>query len=127
MAMPSSRSDAQLLGRLEALRDGHRTLAVGEVLERAQHVARRIVLGALLHEREVDLDDVEAQLGEQAQAGVAGAHVVGRDAHAGMLQAGHVAAQAVEVGDGLALGELDDDATRAEPVAGQDLEQPARP
>ena len=115
---------AQLLGRLQALGDGHRTLAGGEVHQRAQHRSRGVVLGAILHQREIDLHDVEAHLAEQPQAGVAGADVVGGEAHAGMLQGRHVAAQTVEVGDGLALGQLDDDPPRADLVARQDLQQP---
>ena len=102
----------QLLGRLDALGDRDRALAPGEVQERAQDRARGVALRAFLHEREVDLHDVEADLREEAQAGVAGADVVGRDADAGVLEQRDVAAQPVEVGDVLALGQLDDDAAR---------------
>ena len=62
--------------------------------------------------RQVELDDVEAELAEQAQAGVAGPNVVGRDAHASALKRGQVALQPGEILDVLALGQLDDDARR---------------
>ena len=41
---------------------------------------------AALDQREVDLDDVEGDLAEEAQAGVAGTHVVGGDAQAVLLE-----------------------------------------
>ena len=102
----------ELLGRLHALGDRDRSLATGEVEEGAQDRARGVTLRAFLHEREVDLHDVEADLREEAQPRVAGADVVGCDADAGMLEHRDVPAQPVDVGDVLALGQLDDDAAR---------------
>ena len=52
----------------------------GELLERAQDGVGRVVKGDALDQRQVDLHDLEADLAEQAQAGVAGTHVVGGQA-----------------------------------------------
>ena len=71
---------------------------------------------AALDQRQVDLDDVEAQLAQQAEAGVPGADVVGRDANAGHPAGLHGDPQAVDVLDRLALGQLEDDPPRIEPV-----------
>ena len=75
----------------------------------ADDLQRGVAHGAALDERQVDLDDVEAELAEQPQAGVAGADVVGREPDAGDAAGLDGLAQPVEVLDRLALGQLEDD------------------
>ncbi len=84
---------------------------------------RRVVQDAALHERQVDLDDVEVDLAQEPQAGVAGADVVGREAHPRAPARGGVAPELLEVLDLLALGELDDQLLRADPAAAEDRGQ----
>ena len=92
----------------------------GEFLERAQYAVRRVVEDAALDERQVDLDDVEVDLAEEPQAGVAGADVVRGEAHAGPSAGGGVPPELLEVLDLLALGELDDQLLGADPAAAED-------
>ena len=75
--------DLELGRRLDALGHDERAPAVGQVAQRPDDPRRLVAGGAALDERQVDLDDVEAQLAQQPQAGVAGTDVVGRDADAG--------------------------------------------
>ena len=82
-----------------------------------------VVDGAALDQRQVDLDDVEAELAEQPQAGVPGADVVGREADARHAAGLGRAAQPVDVLDGLALGQLEDDVPRIEAVANDHPQQ----
>ena len=84
---------------------------------------RRRPDGPVLDERQVDLDYVELELGQEAQPGVAGADVVGRDAHPGRATRVHRTDQPVHVLDGLAFGEFEDDPLRVDPVAGQGLHE----
>ena len=72
--------------------------------------------GPALDERQVDLDDVELELAEQPQPGVAGTDVVGGEPDAGDAAGLDRAAQPVDVLDGLALGQLEDDVARVEAV-----------
>ena len=60
------------------------------------------------HEGAVDLDDVDAELAQVAERGVAGAEIVDGDAAAEILDAGDEAAGLVDVLDRRALGDLDD-------------------
>ena len=76
---------AQLAGGFEPFGDDRCAPALGEVAQRAQHGPRGVALGALLDERQVDLDDVEADLAQQPQAGIARANVVGGDTDPGAL------------------------------------------
>ena len=113
-----------MLGRLDAFGDGRLVTALGELLERAQHCLRGIVLDAGLDQREIDLHDVELELAEQPQAGVAGSHVIGRDPHPLPTEHGKRRPQPVQVLDGLALGQLQDDPGRVDPATageGQEL------
>ena len=75
---------------------------------------------------EIDLEDVEAQLGEEPQAGVAGADVVRGEADGGSAARLDAAADPARVEQALALGELDDQAVGREVVPRQDGEQRAR-
>ena len=77
----------------------------------------RVLADAALHERQVDLDDVEVDLAEQPQAGVAGADVVGGEAHPGPAAGLDVRPQLVEVLDLLALGQLEHDPVERDLVA----------
>ncbi len=61
-----------------------------------------------LHEGAVDLDDVDAELAQIAERGVAGAEIVDGDAAAEILDAGDEAARFVDVVDRRAFGDLDD-------------------
>ena len=101
--------DLELRRRLDALGDDERAPAVGQVAQRPDDLERRVADGAALDQREVDLDDVEAELAEQPQAGVAGPDVVGGDADARDPAGLEGAAEPVDVLDGLALGQLQDD------------------
>ena len=97
--------------------------ARGELLERAQDAVRRVVEDAALDQRQVDLDDVEVDLAQEPQAGVAGADVVRREAHPGPPTGGRVAPQLLQVLDLLALGQLDDQLLRADAAAAEDRGQ----
>ena len=66
--------------RLDALGDDRPAALAGDGAERAQDRLGRLVVGAGPDQREVDLHDVEVDLAQQAQAGVAGPDVVDRDA-----------------------------------------------
>ena len=68
---------------LDALGHDERAGPRRQLHDRAEHRARRAVRGAALDEAEVDLEDVEADLGQEPQAGVAGADVIGREPDAG--------------------------------------------
>ena len=81
--MPERADDVELGRRLDALGDDQRAPPVGEVAQRPDDLERRVVDGAALDQRQVDLDDVELELAEQPQPGVAGTDVVGREADPG--------------------------------------------
>ena len=91
-----------------------------ELDDRSEHGARLHVGDAALHQREIDLDDVEADLRKQAQAGVAGADIVDGESDAGSTAGFDPAAHAGDVVHLLALGELDHEALRREVVALED-------
>ena len=109
---PERAHELELRGRLDPLGDDQRAPAVGQVAQGLDDLERRVADGPALDEREVDLDDVEAELAEQPQAGVAGPDVVGGEADARDPARVAGAAQAIDVLDGLALGQLDDDPFR---------------
>ena len=77
---PERADDVELGRRLDPLGDDQRAPAVGQVAQRPDDLERGLADGAALDQRQVDLDDVEAELAEQPQPGVAGADVVGGDA-----------------------------------------------
>ena len=79
-ADPERSDDVELLRRLDALGDDEGAPAVGEVAQRLEDLERGLADGPALDEREVDLDDVEPELAQQPQPGVAGTDVVGGDA-----------------------------------------------
>ena len=81
---------------------------------------------AALDQRQVDLDDVELDLGQEPETGVAGTDVVRGQADAGGAAGCRVAPQPVEVVDLLALGQLDDELGREDPAAFEDGRQLAR-
>ena len=66
------------------------------------------------HERAVDLQDVRRHLPQVVERGVAGAEVVDRDPHAGVVQLAQRAEAGVAVRHGGALGDLDGQAMRVE-------------
>ena len=111
--------EVELGGRLDALGDDERAPAVGQVAQRADDLERGLVDGAALDERQVDLDDVELELAEEPEPGVAGADVVGGEADAGDPAVLGRAAQPADVLDSLAFGQLEDDVARVEAVAGR--------
>src|SRR4051794_26614072 len=86
---------------------------------------RRVLDSAALHEREVDLDDVEVDLAEQAQPGVSGTDVVRGEAHPRPTTRLDVGPQLVEVLDLLALGQLEDDPVERDVMAAEDCLQVA--
>ena len=71
-------------------------------------------------ERAVDLEDVDRELAEVAERGVAGPEVVDREPHAEGLEAAQGRHRRVGVLDQDALGDLEDEAGRVEPGLGQD-------
>ena len=87
-------------------------------LQGSQHGLGGIVPGPGLHQREIDLHDVELELPQQPETRVAGPHVIGRDAHTVFAKHRDGAAEAVEILDGLALGELQHDPCRDRSRAG---------
>ena len=117
--MPSAAELRELSRVLDALGDDEGPGARGELDDGPEHGTRRS-LRAALDERQVDLQDVEADLGEEAEPGIAGADVIGREADAGAPASLEARARAVEVVQLLPLGELDDQALRRERVSRQD-------
>ena len=99
----------QLVRGLDALGHDRLPALAGELPERAEDGLGGVVGGPGLDQRQVDLDDVELELPEQAQAGVAGAHVVRGDPDAVAAQQVERRAQPGQVLHGLALGELEHD------------------
>jgi hypothetical protein len=79
------------------------------------------------HERQVDLDDVEMELAEESQAGVAGTDVVGGEAHPRPPAGLDVRPELVEVLDLLALGQLEHDPVERDVVPAEDRLQLADP
>src|SRR5207247_1137360 len=73
------------------------------------------------------LDDVEADLAQEAEAGVAGPDVVGRETHAGAATGIDVLPQLIEVLHALSLGQLEDDLVERDPVAVEDRLELADP
>ena len=120
---PERADDVELGGRLDALGHDERAPAVGQVAQRPDDLEGRVAEGAALDQRQVDLDDVEPELAEQPQAGVPGADVVGRDPDAGHAARLDRAPQPVQVLDRLALGQLEDDPARVQPVADDQADQ----
>ena len=92
--MPRLAHDLQLLGvsTPSATTDACQRAASSWSARRTASV--RVVQDAALDERQVDLDDVELDLAQQPEAGVAGADVVGGEPHAGLAAGRHVASQA---------------------------------
>src|SRR4029079_4235079 len=114
---PERTDELELGRRLDPLGDDQRAPAVGEVAQRPDDLERRLVDGAALDQRQVDLDDVELELAEEAKPGVAGADVVGGEADAGDAA---VLSRATKSGDvlySLAFGQLEDDVPRIQAVA----------
>ena len=122
-ADPERADEVELGGRLDPLGDDQRAPAVGQVAQRADDLERGLVDGAALDERQVDLDDVELELAEQPQPGVAGTDVVGGEADPGDAAVLGRAAQPADVLDRLALGQLEDDVARVEAVPDQHAQQ----
>ena len=117
---PELADDGQLLAGLDALGDDGGAPPRGQLLERAQDAVGRVVQDPALDEGQVDLDDVEVDLGQESQSGVAGTDVVGRETHPGATARGRVATELLEVLDLLALGELDDQLLGADAAASED-------
>jgi hypothetical protein len=97
----------------------------GELLERAQHGLRGVVLRPGLDERQVDLHDLEADVAEEPETGVARSDVVGREAHPGAAARLDVLPELVEVLDLLALRQLQDHLVEGDSVAVEDRLQVA--
>src|SRR4029078_6710753 len=83
----------------------------------------RIVEDPALDQGQVDLDDVELDLGQEPETGVAGADVVRSQSDAGGAAGGRIAPQPVAGGGPLELGQLDDELGRVDPAAFEDGRQ----
>ena len=110
-----------LLGVLETLGDDERVGLGREAHHRADDGIRGRARRAALDEAEVDLEDVEAQLGQQAQAGVARRPGRRRRSACRPPEGVELHPRRVEVAQRLVLGELDDQVLGREAVARQDL------
>ena len=108
---------------LDTLSHQQRSGLRGEGDDGPHHRRGRRPGGAALHEAEIDLDHVEAQLGEQPQPGVADTQIVGREADSCALAGLELDACPRHVGERLALGQLEHQAIGGKLVAGQDAEQ----
>ena len=86
----------------------------------------RVVQDAALDQRQVDLDDVELDLAQQPETGVAGPDIVGRDAHPRLATGSHVPSQLLEVLDLLPLRQLEHELVGRDPVTTEDRAQLAR-
>ena len=113
----------QLVGRLDALGHDRRVPPSGQLLEGTQDRERRVVQDATLDQREVDLDDVELDLAQEPEPGVAGPDVVSGQPESGPPTGRRIAAKALEILDFLALGELDHDLRRRDATAFEDRRQ----
>ena len=71
----------------------------GEIDQRAHEGTIVLRADDVLHEGAVDLDDIDAELAQVAERGVAGAEIVDGDAAAEILDAGDEAARLVDVVD----------------------------
>ena len=85
------------------------------ILQPARQIDQRLHEGAIvrrardvLHEGAVDLHDVDAELAQIAERGVAGAEIVDRDPAAEVLQPRDEAAQIVDILDRDGFGDFDD-------------------
>src|ERR1019366_8032507 len=65
-------------------------------------------LDDILHEGAVDFNNIDAELAQVAEGGMAGAEIVDGDAAAEVLDAGDEAARVVDILDCRGLGDLDD-------------------
>ena len=65
-------------------------------------------VGNVLHKGAVDFYDVDAELAQVAERGVAGAEIIDRDAAAEILQPRDEAAHVVDILNGDGLGDLND-------------------
>ena len=84
-------------------------------LQPARQIDQRLHEGAVvgrardvLHEGAVDLDDIDTELAQIAERGVAGAEIVDRDPAAEIFQPGDETADIVDVLDRDGLGDFDD-------------------
>ena len=119
-ADPERADDVELVRGLDAFGDDQRAPPIGQVAQRPDDLERCVADRAALDEREVDLDDVEPELAQEAQPGVPGADVVGGEADAGDPAGIDRLAQPADVLDRLTFGELEDDAARVQAVADDD-------
>ena len=78
-----------------------------QIDQRVDEGAVVLRLHEVLHEGAIDLDEVDAELAQIAERGVAGAEIVDGDAAAQILDAGHEAAGLVDILDRRRLGDLD--------------------
>ena len=88
-ADPERPDDLELGGRLDPLGDHEGAPPIGQVAQRADHLERLVVARSALDERQVDLHDVEAQLAEKPQPGIAGPDVIARQPAAGQAEITH--------------------------------------
>src|SRR3954449_11127696 len=114
---PELADDVELRRSLDAFGDNQGAPSVREVAERPEDLERGFLVHAALDERHVDLDDVESDLAQQAEAGVARADVVRGKADPGDTTRLDGLAHPADVLDRLPFGELEDDVARVEPVA----------
>ncbi len=92
---------------LDPLRDDHGAGARREIDHRAQHGAVAAVGRAALDERQVDLEDVEPDIGKQTESRVAGADVIGGEPDPEATACIEPSAHAFDVDELLLLGDLD--------------------
>ena len=118
----------QGLGVLHALGHGLQAEAACQVDHRLHHVAARVVVGQVVDELDVDLEEVDSELLEVGEAAVAGPEVVERDLAAELAQPGHERATGLLVGDERGLGDLEAHRRRVDTElldpGGDVLEQP---
>ena len=86
--------------------DGLEPERAAEIDQRAHERAVVFRARQVLHERAVDLDDVDAEPAQVAERRVAGAEIVDRDAAAQILRTRHEASRLVDVLDRGGLGDL---------------------
>ena len=115
------RDQRQLLGRLDALDDDRKAQFGAELGDAAQQHQRTVARLDPLEEGAVDLDLVERQALQVAEARVAGAEIVERDAHAEIADLVQEQARRARVLEQHRLGDFDLEPARVEAGFAQHL------
>src|SRR3990172_12440359 len=116
----------ELMGGLDTFGHDGRRGTIGELSQRSHDRQRRLPQDTALDQAEVDLDQVELDLAEETEAGVSRSDIIRGNPHPDLPASLQVEAEPQDVFDGLAFGELENEARRADAMAGEDRGQAGR-